>query len=72
MLTHFLIALGVSLVAIQVMVFSTTIYLHRSATHRALTLKLPSTLELGGRPRIYESIMTNAYLVLTLLDSYAL
>jgi stearoyl-CoA desaturase (delta-9 desaturase) len=33
-----LIALAVSLVVLQVMVFSTTIYLHRSATHRALTL----------------------------------
>ena len=38
MLISFLIALAVSIVVIQVMVFSTTIYLHRSATHRALTL----------------------------------
>ena len=38
MLTSFLIAFGVSLVVLQIMVFSTTIYLHRSATHRALTL----------------------------------
>ena len=38
MLIIFLIALGVSLVVLQIMVFSTTIYLHRSATHRALTL----------------------------------
>jgi stearoyl-CoA desaturase (Delta-9 desaturase) len=37
-LISFLIALAVSLVVLQVMVFSTTIYLHRSATHRALTL----------------------------------
>jgi stearoyl-CoA desaturase (delta-9 desaturase) len=37
-LKDFLIALGVSIVAIQIMVFCTTIYLHRSATHRALTL----------------------------------
>jgi stearoyl-CoA desaturase (delta-9 desaturase) len=33
-----LIALAVSVVVLQVQVFSTTIYLHRSATHRALTL----------------------------------
>ncbi len=38
MLKDFLIALAVSVVAIQIMVFCTTIYLHRSATHRALTL----------------------------------
>ena len=38
MLKDFLIALAVSIVAIQIMVFCTTIYLHRSATHRALTL----------------------------------
>ena len=38
MLTSFLIALAASLVVLQIMVFSTTIYLHRSATHRALTL----------------------------------
>ena len=38
MLISFLISLAVSLVVLQVMVFSTTIYLHRSATHRALTL----------------------------------
>lgn len=38
MLKDFLIALVVSVVAIQIMVFCTTIYLHRSATHRALTL----------------------------------
>ncbi len=38
MLVSFLIALGVSIVALQIMVFSTTIYLHRAATHRALTL----------------------------------
>jgi stearoyl-CoA desaturase (Delta-9 desaturase) len=37
-LISFLIALGVSIVVLQIMVFSTTIYLHRSATHRALTL----------------------------------
>jgi stearoyl-CoA desaturase (delta-9 desaturase) len=37
-LKDFLIALAVSVVAIQIMVFCTTIYLHRSATHRALTL----------------------------------
>jgi len=37
-LTSFLISLAVSIVVIQIMVFSTTIYLHRSATHRALTL----------------------------------
>jgi len=37
-LKDFLIALAVSIVAIQIMVFCTTIYLHRSATHRALTL----------------------------------
>ena len=34
----FLIALAVSVVVLQIQVFSTTIYLHRSATHRALTL----------------------------------
>ena len=38
MLKDFLIALGVSLVVLQIMVFSTTIYLHRAITHRALTL----------------------------------
>ena len=38
MLTSFLIALGVAVVVLQIMVFSTTIYLHRAATHRALTL----------------------------------
>lgn len=38
MLISFLIALAASLVVLQIMVFSTTIYLHRSATHRALTL----------------------------------
>ncbi len=38
MLTSFLISLGVSIVILQIMVFSTTIYLHRAATHRALTL----------------------------------
>jgi len=37
-LIDFLIALAVSIVVLQIMVFSTTIYLHRSATHRALTL----------------------------------
>jgi stearoyl-CoA desaturase (delta-9 desaturase) len=37
-LISFLIALGASLIVLQIMVFSTTIYLHRSATHRALTL----------------------------------
>ena len=37
MLISFLIALGVSLVVLQVMVFSTTIYLHRGITHRAVT-----------------------------------
>ena len=38
MLTSFVIALVVSLVVLQIMVFSTTIYLHRAITHRALTL----------------------------------
>ena len=38
MLTSFLISLAVSVVVLQIMVFSTTIYLHRAATHRALTL----------------------------------
>src|SRR5262245_30852198 len=36
-LISFLIALGVSLVVLQIMVFSTTIYLHRGITHRAVT-----------------------------------
>jgi len=36
-LISFLIALTVSIVVIQVMVFSTTIYLHRGVTHRAVT-----------------------------------
>jgi stearoyl-CoA desaturase (delta-9 desaturase) len=36
-LISFLIALGVSLVVLQIMVFSTTIYLHRGVTHRAVT-----------------------------------
>ena len=38
MLSSLLITLVVSLVVTQVAVFSTTIYLHRTATHRALTL----------------------------------
>ena len=38
MLTSFLIYLVVTIVVLQIMVFSTTIYLHRAATHRALTL----------------------------------
>jgi len=37
-LTSFLVSLAVSVVLLQIMVFSTTIYLHRAATHRALTL----------------------------------
>jgi stearoyl-CoA desaturase (Delta-9 desaturase) len=35
-LISFLIALAVSLVVLQIMVFSTTIYLHRGVTHRAV------------------------------------
>ena len=38
MLVSFLIALGVSALVTQVAVFSTTIYLHRTATHRAIVL----------------------------------
>lgn len=38
MLVSFLIALGVSALVTQVAVFSTTIYLHRAATHRAIVL----------------------------------
>lgn len=38
MLTSFLIYLVATIVILQVMVFATTIYLHRAATHRALTL----------------------------------
>jgi stearoyl-CoA desaturase (delta-9 desaturase) len=37
-LVSFLIALGVSALVTQVAVFSTTIYLHRTATHRAIVL----------------------------------
>ena len=37
MFISFLIALVVSLVVLQIMVFSTTIYLHRGVTHRAVT-----------------------------------
>jgi stearoyl-CoA desaturase (delta-9 desaturase) len=37
-LSSFLVSLLVSVVVIQVAVFSTTIYLHRTATHRALVL----------------------------------
>jgi stearoyl-CoA desaturase (delta-9 desaturase) len=37
-LTSLLISLAVSVAILQVMVFSTTIYLHRCVTHRALTL----------------------------------
>ena len=38
MLTSLAIALAVAFALIQVAVFSTTIYLHRTATHRALVL----------------------------------
>ena len=38
MLTSLVISLVVSVLILQIMVFSTTIYLHRTATHRALTL----------------------------------
>ena len=38
MLFSFLIALGVSTLVTQLAVFGTTIYLHRTATHRALVL----------------------------------
>ena len=38
MLFSFLMSLAVAAILIQVAVFSTTIYLHRSATHRALQL----------------------------------
>ncbi len=38
MLSHLLIALVVAAALIQVAVFSTTIYLHRCATHRALSV----------------------------------
>ncbi len=38
MLVSLLICLGVAAILIQTAVFSTTIYLHRSATHRALQL----------------------------------
>ena len=38
MLFSFLVSLGVAAILIQVAVFSTTIYLHRTATHRALVL----------------------------------
>jgi stearoyl-CoA desaturase (Delta-9 desaturase) len=37
-LTSLLICLAVSVLILQIMVFSTTIYLHRAVTHRALTL----------------------------------
>ena len=38
MLSHFVLSLVAAAVVIQVAVFGTTIYLHRTATHRALTL----------------------------------
>ena len=38
MLPHLLLSLAVSAILIQVAVFSTTIYLHRCATHKALTV----------------------------------
>ena len=38
MLTSFLIALVASVIVLQIMVFSTTIYLHRYATHRAMQM----------------------------------
>ena len=38
MLISLLISLGLAMVLLQVAVFSTTIYLHRAATHRALVL----------------------------------
>ena len=38
MLASLMLSLGVAAVLIQVAVFSTTIFLHRTATHRALTL----------------------------------
>ena len=38
MLTSLLICLGIAAVLLQVAVFSTTIFLHRAATHRALVL----------------------------------
>ena len=38
MLTSLLISLVISMVLLQVAVFTTTIYLHRAATHRALVL----------------------------------
>ncbi|SVE40744.1 uncharacterized protein METZ01_LOCUS493598, partial [marine metagenome] len=37
-LTSLLICLAVTLALLQVAVFSTTIFLHRAATHRALVL----------------------------------
>jgi stearoyl-CoA desaturase (delta-9 desaturase) len=39
MLYSFLVTLGVAAIVIQVAVFSTTIYLHRAATHGALKLR---------------------------------
>ena len=38
MLISLLISLAITLVLVQMAVFSTTIYLHRAATHRALVL----------------------------------
>src|SRR3989475_5977216 len=38
LLFSLLLSLGVAVILIQVAVFSTTIYLHRAATHRALVL----------------------------------
>ena len=38
MLISFLISLAVAVVVLQIMVFSTTIYLHRYATHRSLQM----------------------------------
>ena len=38
MLGHLILSLVVAVAVIQVAVFGTTIYLHRTATHKALTL----------------------------------
>ena len=38
MLSSFLVSIAIAMVLIQVAVFSTTIFLHRAATHRAITL----------------------------------
>jgi stearoyl-CoA desaturase (Delta-9 desaturase) len=38
MLTHLLLSLAVAAILIQVAVFSTTIYLHRCATHKAISV----------------------------------